>query len=53
MNYYVIEYSQWGDDYRIVNQKPFETLEEAENLQRQCYVNRPEGRFVIKSDEDE
>ena len=50
-NYFVIEYSRYN--FRIVNQKPLKTWEEANILRCECYARCPEGRFVVKSEDDD
>lgn len=50
-SYFVIEYSRYN--FRIVNQKPLKTWEEANLLKCECYARCPEGRFVVKSEDDD
>lgn len=53
--YFVIQYCQFGDSdsFRIVNHKPLKTWEEAKNLQNECFAANPDGRYVIKADDED
>ena len=53
--YFVIQYCQFGDSdsFRIVNHKPLRTWEDANILRCECLANNPDGRFVIKDDDDD
>lgn len=53
--YFVIQYCQFGDSdsFRIVNHKPLKTWEDAKNLQNECLAGNPDGRYVIKADDED
>lgn len=51
--YFVIQYYNFDDCFRIVNEKPFKTLEEANIFRCECLAENPEGRYVIKADDED